>query len=198
MPSLNHDSDLSNGWDALASEFIFNRSSLIGRKTISNWSKFMKTGHSILDVGCGFGGPYTQCLIDQKIELYGIDASKSLLEEHQRRFPSVVTKCEAAELSSFFEQKFDGILSAGLIFLLSQEAQVTVLQKMALRLNEGGRLLFTSPYQICDWDDLLTGRKSRSLGRDVYESILHQQGLILINEYTDEGESHYFDFKKNG
>lgn len=198
MPALSNDTDLSNGWDALASEFIVNRSTDIGRETISNWSKFMKTGHSILDVGCGFGGPYTQGLIDQNIELYGVDASKSLLEEHQRRFPSVVTKCESAELSSFFDQEFDGILSVGLMFLLSQEAQITVLQKMALRLNEGGRLLFTSPYQVCDWDDLLTGKKSRSLGRDVYESILHQQGLILINEYTDEGESHYFDFQKNG
>ncbi|MFZ9585558.1 MAG: SAM-dependent methyltransferase, partial [Pseudohongiellaceae bacterium] len=92
----------------------------------------------------------------------------------------------------------DGVLSIGLIFLLSEKAQISVLHKIAVSLKAGGRFLFSSPYQVCEWDDLSTGRKSRSLGRERYVSILEVHGMSLVNEYTDEGESHYFEFQKNG
>ncbi len=129
--------------------------------------------------------------------MYGIDASKTLINEYQKRFPGVQARCEAAEDSHFFDKEFDGVLSVGLIFLLSSENQHLVLQKMAVALKEGGRLLFTSPYQICEWDDLLTGSKSMSLGREMYINLLLQYGLSLTNEYTDEGGNHYYDFQKN-
>lgn len=108
-----------------------------------------------------------------------------------------MVKCEAAEDSVFYNRKYDGILSVGLIFLLSHEDQTKVLQKIASALKEGGRLLFSSPYQICEWDDLSTGRKSASLGRETYINILRQAGLRLTDEYTDEGENHYYDFQKD-
>ena len=108
----------------------------------------------------------------------------------------MLSKCEAAETSSFFDRKFDGVLSVGLIFLLTQETQIGILNNIAIALNKGGRLLFSSPYQICDWDDLSTGRKSMSLGRKMYINTLQENGLILVDEYTDEGESHHYDFQK--
>jgi len=196
VSSSSNSKDLSNGWAAIADGFISNRSSGIGAVTINNWGKFFKPGQAILDVGCGFGGPYTQGLIDKGINVYGIDASNTLVQEYLKRFPSVLAKCEAAEVSPFFGKKFDGILSVGLIFLLSHEDQILVLQKMAIALKEGGKLLFSSPYQICDWDDLLTGRKSMSLGREMYIDILRKHGLNLIDEHTDEGENHYYVFQK--
>lgn len=188
--------DSSNGWDAKAEEFISIATWDIGEKTVGNWAKYLKPGQSILDVGCGFGGTYTQSLLNSGIKVFGIDPSRSLIQEHQKRFPDVLVSCESAEQSSFFDDKFDGVLSVGLIFLLSPDDQILVLQKMATALKAGGRLLFTSPHQICEWVDLLTGKKSQSLGREKYKHILKKQGLYLVNEYTDEGENHYFDFKK--
>jgi 2-polyprenyl-3-methyl-5-hydroxy-6-metoxy-1,4-benzoquinol methylase len=187
--------DSSNGWEAIASEFLSYRNSDIGAATVANWSKSFDSGQAILDIGCGYGGSYTQYFIDKGIKVYGIDASITLIHEYQKRFPDVSTSCEAAEVSSYFDRKFDGVLAVGLIFLLSHEDQIQVLQKMALTLKEGGKLLFSSPYQICDWDDLSTGRKSMSLGKAMYINILQKYGLDLIDEYTDEGENHYYAFQ---
>jgi cyclopropane fatty-acyl-phospholipid synthase-like methyltransferase len=187
----------SDGWEAVANEFIAYRSSDIGVATVGNWSTSFDSGQAILDVGCGFGGSYTQCFIDKEIKVHGIDASTTLIQEYQKIYPTVLAKCEAAEVSPFFGSKFDGILSVGLIFLLAHDDQILVLQKMAIALNKGGKLRFTSPYQICDWDDLLTGRKSTSLGREMYVDVLQKHGLSLVDEHTDEGENHYYEFQKN-
>ncbi len=188
--------DCSNGWDAIACKFISIATWDIGASTVANWANYLKPGQSVVDVGCGFGGTYTQLLLDNGIRVFGIDPSKTLIREHQKRFPDVVVRCESAEQSSFFDDKFDGVLSVGLIFLLSPDDQISVLQKMAAALKEGGKLLFTSPYQVCEWDDLLTGNKSHSLGRERYTNILKKHGLNLVNEYSDEGQNHYFDFQR--
>ncbi len=188
--------DLSNGWEASAEDFISGRSRNIGAATVKEWSKSFAKGQHLLDVGCGFGGSYTQNLIDRSITVHGIDASGSLIAEHQRRFPTALTRHEAAEQSDFFAQQYDGILSVGFMFLLSPANQERVLSKMAGVLKENGKLLFSSPYQICEWNDLLTGRKSVSLGRDRYIGIMEKHGLSLIDEYTDEGNSHYYNFCK--
>ncbi|PCI75613.1 MAG: SAM-dependent methyltransferase [SAR86 cluster bacterium] len=195
LPSSDYE-DFSNGWEAIASKFISIATWEIGAATVQDWSKSLQPGQIVLDVGCGFGGPYTKALINKGIKICGIDASKTLIQEYQNRFPDVIVKCEAAEHSPFFGREFDGILSVGLIFLLSHDDQILVLQKMANALKEGGKLLFSSPYQICDWDDLSTGRKSISLGKEMYVSVLQKHGLILIDEDTDEGENHYFNFQK--
>ncbi len=198
MLSSGNNEDLSNGWEAIANDFISIATWNIGSTTVENWSNSFRPGQTILDVGCGFGGSYTQCLIDNGIKIYGIDASQTLIQEYQKRFPGVLVECEAAENSLYFGREFDGIISVGLIFVLSHEDQILVLQKIAIALKEGGRLLFSSPYQICDWDDLLTCKKSVSLGREMYVNILQKHGLSLISEYTDEGENHYYDFQKSG
>ncbi|NLD38355.1 MAG: class I SAM-dependent methyltransferase [Desulfatiglans sp.] len=196
MPTSSKGEDPSNGWESVAKEFISIASWDIGAATVMSWSSFLKPGQAVLDVGCGFGGSYTKGLTEKGIEVYGIDASDTLILEHQKRFPKAFVRCEPAEESSLFNREFDGVLSVGLIFLLSHEKQRMVLEKMADSVKEGGRLLFSSPFQVCDWTDLLTGKRSASLGRDIYVETLQKHGLRLIGEYTDEGENHYFDFQK--
>jgi 2-polyprenyl-3-methyl-5-hydroxy-6-metoxy-1,4-benzoquinol methylase len=198
VPPFNSERDLSNGWEAIAKGFIGYPISTIGAAMVKEWAESFESGQEVLDVGCGFGGAYTNDLINAGLKIYGIDASITLIHEYQKRFPGAISRCEAAEVSSFFEKTFDGVLSVGLIFLLYEMAQISVLHKIADAIKEGGRLLFSSPNQVCDWDDLSTGRKSRSLGREKYVRILEAHGLSLINEHTDEGESHYYEFQKLG
>jgi SAM-dependent methyltransferase len=188
--------DYSNGWEAIAGPFIGLRNSHTGLATLELWSRLLPAGASVLDLGCGFGAPYTGLLLDAGFEVYAIDAAPSLVSEFQRRFPGTAVKCEAAEQSDLFQRSFDAITAIGLLFLLSAEDQKRVLHKAANALNPKGRLLFTAPWQLCEWDDLLTGRRSRSLGREVYVQELAGQGLSLAAEYCDEGENHYFDFTR--
>ena len=189
--------DLSNGWELIADSFIAKRNSGIGVTNVKIWAESLEPGATVLDIGCGFGGPYTQLLINAGFIVYGIDASPTFIKEYQRRFPQAEAKCEAAEASSYFDRKFDGVVAIGLMFILSEEAQLKVLQKVASSLNAGGKFLFTSPYQICTWQDILTGRQSKSLGKEAYVREMLNQGLLLAGEYSDEGENHYFDFRKS-
>jgi len=188
--------DFSNGWEAVADEFIAVRNQHYGSHAIANWAEFLQPGQEVLDIGCGFGGSYTHGLIDQGIQIYGIDASQSLLAEHRKRYPEALVRCEAVQRSLLFEKEFSGIIAVGLVFLLDRDTQVSLLRRVALALKKGGRLLFSAPWQVCEWDDLLTNRKSQSLGREAYCSILEKQGLILHEEFSDEGENHFFDFHK--
>ncbi|NVK55877.1 MAG: class I SAM-dependent methyltransferase [Alteromonadaceae bacterium] len=153
MASQRNNEDISHGWEAIAQDFISSRSS-IGLATIENWGKSLASGQVLLDVGCGFGDPYTQYFIDKGVNVYGIDASKTLVQEYKRRFPEAIAKYEPAETSPFFNKKFDAILSVGLIFLLPHSTQISVLRKMAVTLKDRGNLLFSSPYQMVDWDDI--------------------------------------------
>lgn len=186
--------DPSNGYEAVASEFMRQREQLsIGVATVKRWASSFTLGTMILDLGCGHGLPISAALVEDGFKVYGIDASPSLTAAFRRRFPSAHVACEPVEASQFFDQTFDGILAVGLMFLLSAEVQLSLIRKVASALNSGGRFLFTSPADTCTWIDILTNRQSLSLGVAKYKVALTNAGLNLVAEYVDEGGNHYFD-----
>jgi hypothetical protein len=78
------------------------------------------------------------------------------------------------------------------MFLLRPEAQSVLIRKVSRVLNRGGQFLFTSPRQVCEWPDAMTGRMSVSLGADAYRRLLLATGLALEAELDDEGDNHYY------
>ena len=186
--------DPSNGYEAVATELIAVRQqSRIGLARIHVWGRSLPQGASILDLGCGFGVPISQALINDGFVIYGVDASSSLITEFRRRFPDVNVACEAVEDSRFFDRTFDGVIAVGLLFLMSEDSQRNLIRRVGLALNSGGRFLFTAPAQSCTWTDILTGRESLSLGADAYKAIIADAGLTLVGEHSDEGDNHYYD-----
>lgn len=193
IQSKNDNHDPSNGWDSIASKFIERRqNSHIGINTVTKWASELPSGSDVLDLGCGFGVPISNVLMNQGLNVYGIDASTELIQEFKRRFPSSNARCESVEDSDFYGKIFDSVIAIGLIFLLSPDTQIQVIAKVGKSLKKGGRFLFTSPYQICTWKDLLTGRDSISLGREAYLIALQRNGFTLIEEFSDDGGNHHF------
>jgi len=188
-------SDLSNGWDSVADRFIAVRSD-IGAEIVRHWARSLPTGGTVVDIGCGAGMPVAATLIDAGFQLFGIDASPSLVAAFRRRFPTAPPMCEAAEQSDFFGRTFDGAVAIGLLFLLPVEGQRTVIDRVATALNPGGRFLFSAPRQRCEWTDILTGRPSLSLGLDDYERLLGAAGMRVVATVVDEGENHYVDAER--
>lgn len=184
-------SDASNGYERCAAEFIRARRS-VGAADVRRWAALLPKGADVLDLGCGFGVPISQALIDSGLNLYGVDASPSMLAEFRRRFPDSTVECCPAEESSFFNRKFDGVVAWGLIFLLSRETQILVIGRASSALTNGGRFLFTAPAQACTWNDAVTGLESVSLGREAYLNALRSAGLTLEAEFDDEGDNHYY------
>ncbi|WP_349363843.1 MAG: class I SAM-dependent methyltransferase [Roseitalea porphyridii] len=189
--------DTSNGYEAVADAFVAARSgSTTGLAIIRQWAASLPAGGTVIDIGCGSGEPVTAALLDAGLTVSALDASPALVEAFRRRFPDVEVACEPAERSRFFGRRFDGAVAVGLMFLLPEHAQRTLIGNVAGALKPGGRFLFTAPRQVCAWDDVLTGRRSASLGAEEYVRILDEAGLHLVAEHVDEGENHYFEARK--
>jgi cyclopropane fatty-acyl-phospholipid synthase-like methyltransferase len=186
--------DRSNGYDVIAGKFVVGRDrSSIGVATVRRWATSLPAGASILDLGCGHGVPISAALMNDGFTFYGIDGSPTLVAVFRSRFSQAEVACEAAEDSSFFSRTFDGIIAVGLVFLLSADAQHELIRRVTLAMNPGGRFLFTAPAQSATWTDMLTGRQSLSLGAEAYKTSFSEAGLVLLDEYVDEGKNHYYD-----
>src|SRR5688572_21590433 len=124
--------DRSNGWDAIAHEFIKHaRESTVGVSAIRAWSSSLPRGTAILDLGCGPGTPRSDVLSQQGLELHGVDASPTMAAAYGDRFPDAHVVCEAVEESDFFGRCFDAALAWGLLFLLTEDVQLKVIHRLA-------------------------------------------------------------------
>ena len=184
--------DLSSGYEAVAGEFMQCRSPSIGVVTVLRWARELPPRAEVLELGCGHGFPISIALLRDGVQLYGIDGSPTLVDAFLARVPTARVVCEALENSPFFSRSFDAALAIGVVFLLPAEVQVDVIRRVAAVLHPGGRFLFTAPEQPCTWNDVLTGRPCRSLGRDVYAAMLAETGLVLERTEVDEGKNHYY------
>ena len=191
--------DKSNGYEEIASIFIPGRGrnrSGVGASVVAEWSQLLPAGATILDLGCGTGIPISLTLIARGCNVYGVDASHSMITEFRSNFPNVPVQRAAVEDSDFFGRTFDGVVAWGLFFLLSAEVQLKLIEKVATILPSGGRLLFTAPSQPCSWLDAMTERPSISLGHDAYRVALDAEGMTLVGTYVDEGQNYHYSALK--
>jgi SAM-dependent methyltransferase len=195
--------DRSNGYEAVSEEFLARRgnsrtrSIAIGVKEVRKWAKTLPRASSVIDLGCGPGFPITVVLVEEGLQVFGVDAARSFVAAFQRNLPGAPIICESVLESRLFDRTFDAVLSIGLMFLLKAEEQRRLIQRFAEILVPGGRLLFTSPAEPLVWNDAMTGLESCSLGAEEYRKQLSAVGLSIPSEYEDEGKNHYFDaFKK--
>lgn len=189
--------DPSHGYDAAAEAFIEARSA-VGRDVVTAWARELPPGGSVLDVGCGHGVPVTEALVEAGLSVWALDASPRLAAACQARFPTVAVACEPVETSAVFDRTFDGVVAVGLVFLLTEAAQRTAIARMAGALEPGGRLLFSAPWRIGEWTDVLTGLRSVSLGLEAYTGLLEAAGVTLINRPVDAGGTHYYAGRRAG
>jgi cyclopropane fatty-acyl-phospholipid synthase-like methyltransferase len=194
--------DPSNGYETVSAEFLARRgnsrtrSNAIGVNAVRKWAKTLPPGSSVIDLGCGPGVPITVVLIEEGLQVFGVDAAPSFVAAFQRNLPGTPIACEPVLESSFFNRTFDAVLSIGLIFLLNAEEQHHLIQRFADILVPGGRLLFTATAKPHVWNDVMTGLESISLGAEEYRRQLSAVHLSVTSEYEDEGQNHYFDAHK--
>jgi SAM-dependent methyltransferase len=195
--------DPSNGYESISAEWLARRghsnarTNAIGVKEVRNWAKTLPRGGCVIDLGCGPGFPITIVLVEEGLQVFGVDAAPSFVAAFQRNLPGTPIVCESVLESRFFNRTFDAVLSVGLMFLLKAEEQHQLIRRFANTLVPGGRLLFTSTAEPHVWNDGMTGMESISLGAEEYRRQLSAVGLSVMNEYEDEGQNHYFDAVKD-
>jgi SAM-dependent methyltransferase len=194
--------DRSNGYETVSAEFLAGRgnsrtrSNAIGVNAVRRWAKTLPHGSSVIDLGCGPGVPITVVLVEEGLQVFGVDAAPSFVAAFQHNLPGIPIVCEPVLESSFFNRTFDAVLSIGLMFLLNAEEQHHLIRRFADILVPGGRLLFTSTAKPHVWNDVMTGMQSISLGAEEYRRQLSAVDLSVTSEYEDEGQNHYFDALK--
>jgi SAM-dependent methyltransferase len=162
--------DRSNGYEAVSEEFLARRgssgtrSTAIGVKEVGKWPKTLPRDGSV-DLGCGPGFPIMAVLVEERLQVFGMDAAPSFVAAFQRNLPGIPIVCESVLESRLFDRTFDAVLSIGLMFLFKGEEQHRLIQRFAEILLPGGRLLFTSTAKPADWNDAMTGLESVSLGK---------------------------------
>jgi 2-polyprenyl-3-methyl-5-hydroxy-6-metoxy-1,4-benzoquinol methylase len=107
--------DPSNGYEGVAAEFLAGRgrapSTAVGAREVRDWARTLLPGAAVIDVGCGPGLPITNVLVSEGLDVYGIDASPSLVEAFRQNFPSIPVACESVQDSLFFNRMFDGVVA---------------------------------------------------------------------------------------
>ena len=191
--------DRSNGYEAVAREFLAyrgdsaTRANAIGVREVRAWARRLPRGSSVIDLGCGSGFPITVVLVEEGLEVFGVDAAPSMVAAFRENLPGTPVLCEPVLESGLFGRTFDAALSIGLVFLLKADEQERLIKRFAEILRPGGRLLFTAPAKAGTWRDAMTGLESVSLGRERYRKLLKDAGLGVVDEYEDAGENHYFE-----
>src|SRR5580765_1528797 len=113
--------DKSHGYEGVSALFIKSRGQAvhgIGASTVRAWVRKLPKNSTFLDLGCGTGIPMSKVLVDEGMQVYGVDASPSMVKAFRQNFPNNPVACEAAEESSFFKRQFDAVIAWGLFFLL--------------------------------------------------------------------------------
>jgi 2-polyprenyl-3-methyl-5-hydroxy-6-metoxy-1,4-benzoquinol methylase len=75
--------------------------------------------------------PISEALIAEGFEVYGVDASATMIEAFLRRFPEAHAQSASVEDSDFFRRTFDGVVASGLMFLLPAGIQALLIHKVA-------------------------------------------------------------------
>lgn len=193
-PETSLTTDAAAAYEAHAHSFLRTRdASLVGSRVVAQWAHTLPPGAEVLELACGGGLPITQALHAAGLKLWAVDSSPTLLAEFARRFPSVPTRCEQVQRSTFFARRFDAVVAIGLMFLLPEADQLALVARLAHVLQPGGRFLFTAPTEVGEWADLNTGLRCQSLGQARYEACLQAHGFRVHATFSDQGGNHHFD-----
>jgi SAM-dependent methyltransferase len=89
------------------------RSTAIGVNEVRKWAKTLSRGSSVIDLGCGPGYPITVVLVEEGLQLFGVDAAPSFVAAFRRNLPGTPVVCESALELRLFDRTFDAVLSIG-------------------------------------------------------------------------------------
>jgi cyclopropane fatty-acyl-phospholipid synthase-like methyltransferase len=189
--------DSITAYETHAQQFLRYRDrSEAGIQVVSTWANSLTPNADVLEIACGGGIPITRTLVDTGVNIWAIDASPTLMAVFKGRFPDIPAECVTVLESSYFQRKYDAAIAIGLIFLLGENDQLKMLERVSGILRPGASFLFTAPLETGTWADNITGHTCISLGRDAYETALAQAGFRVVRCHEDTGRNNYYEAEK--
>ena len=168
----------------------------VGINVAKRWISSLNQGSDVIEIACGGGLPVTKVLTESGLNVWAIDSSPTLVSKFKERYPQIPVECSSVLESDFFNRKFDAAISIGLIFLLHQESQISMIKRVSEILHPGGNFLFTAPLETGSWEDICTGHPCVSIGQQAYENALTESGFRILDHHEDSGKNHYYEAEK--
>ena len=100
---------------------------------------FLKSGASVLDVGCG-DGVKSKYLLDKGLKVVGIDFSEKMVEIARREVPGATFQVADIKNLSGLKEDFDGILAQAVLLHIPKSEAGAVVKELRDRLVNGGYL----------------------------------------------------------
>jgi cyclopropane fatty-acyl-phospholipid synthase-like methyltransferase len=159
------------------------------RSWLDRLLEFVPTGGTVLDLGCGAGEPIARYIIERGVQVFGVDASPSMIRRCRARFPE--SEWQVADMRELaLGRRFDAIVAWDSFFHLSMDDQRAMFPRFAAHARRGAPLLFTSGSaegevvgSFCD-EPLYHA----SLSPAEYERLLAANGFVVRSYVADDPE----------
>lgn len=187
-------------YDVIASGFAELRDSFnTEKKYLDMFLKYFQSKAHILDIGCGSGYPIASYLIDQRLQVTGVDASAELLKIAQLKCPAMNRICADIRTVSL-KDKYDGIIEWWCLFHLPKTDHGKMISRFANWLKPGGILEFTSgdrEYEEKSSDMLNQELNFYSIEPKQYEKYLRENGFTVLSCESDQEQHLVWIAKKD-
>ena len=173
-----------------AHEFDCDRSrSLFERAWLDRFARYLASGATVLDLGCGMGEPIARYLIERGFHVVGVDSSSSMIAMCRERFPD----CEwiVADMRQLaLGRLFDGILAWDSFFHLHMTDQRRMFELFAAHAMAGAPLMFTSGISEGEEVGSYCGEPlyHASLDTSEYQQRLSDNGFTLRAYHREDPE----------
>lgn len=151
-------------------------------KCVVEFSKLLKPGAQVLDVGCGTGQPIAQFLSCSGFHVTGIDISEKMVE-HARNLNLPNCKFMLCDVLNFCpKEKYDAVVAFDSLWHIEHGAQAKIYNKLATLLNAGGYLLFTHGKTDGEVVGEMFGEKFyySALDLDHLKNLLNKSGFEIV------------------
>src|SRR6267154_6355749 len=109
-PCYHQHMERSSGYERISAEFLARRgssstrSTAIGVKEVRDWARTLPHGSCVIDLACGPGFPITVVLVEEGLQVFGVDAAPSFVAAFQRNLPGIPIICETVQESRCFDR----------------------------------------------------------------------------------------------
>jgi cyclopropane fatty-acyl-phospholipid synthase-like methyltransferase len=177
-----------NTYNRIAGWFAANRGrDLMEKKYLDAVVGQLPAGASVLDLGCGTGEPILRYLLQQGLQVTGVDASQVMLQLARNAFPQTTFLLQDMRQLQL-PQRFHAIIAWHSFFHLPAADQPAMFPLFAQHLHPGGLLLFTSGTEHGEaWGEV--GGENlyhASLDTQAYAQLLQENGFRVLQHTVSD------------
>ena len=185
---------VKKGYNEVAETYFSQRDQFKNNTYLDRCIKLLKSGASILDIGCGAGIPIDTYFIERGFRVQGIDISEKQIELAKRNVPEGKFEAKDMEELRAGDYRVDAVVSFYTIFHISREKHAQLFKKINSFLTTGGLLLVTMGSSHWEGSEEFHGTTMWWSHYDAKRNrkIVEEAGFKILMDEIDEsgGEKH--------